>query len=347
MAKLASGQDAILEAAQRLQQGRLVAFPTETVYGLGGDAENPQALARIYAVKQRPSSHPLIVHLAPESDPGYWTGKLTQPAQQLIAAFWPGPLTLILPRADHIPVAVSGGQDSIGLRCPAHPVAQMLLHAFAQLKAHGSGGVAAPSANMFGHVSPTSAAHVLKEFAHLSEHELLVLEGGAATVGIESTIIDVSRLDKGVPAKILRPGHIDAVQIAEVLGYLPAGADSQAPRVSGSLKAHYAPATSLVLWPKERLQAFLAGDLSAGVQALGELPGRIAVAALETAPAKLAPGIDWLVLPSDAGQYARQLYAVLHQMDNADYDLLIFQQPPSTDEWLAVNDRLTRAAAAF
>lgn len=220
------------EAAARLAAGELVAFPTETVYGLGGDAESPQAVARIYAAKGRPANHPVIVHLPPGGDPGYWVPALPADARRLIEAFWPGPLTLILKRAAHIPDAVSGGQDSVGLRCPSHPVAQALLAAFSARRA-GHGGVAAPSANRFGHVSPTTAQHVRDEFGDAVH----VLDGGAAEVGIESTILDLSR---GFPA-LLRPGHVTPQQIAEVLGTLPRlpdGGDPGAPRASGTLKAH-------------------------------------------------------------------------------------------------------------
>jgi L-threonylcarbamoyladenylate synthase len=187
-----STPDAIVTAAQALEAGRLVAFPTETVYGLGADAENPAAVADIYKAKGRPSDHPVIVHVAPGADIRYWAKDIPHEADQLIAAFWPGPLTLILKRADHIPDAVSGGQDTVGIRCPSHPVAQQLLLAFK----NGKGGVAAPSANKFGHVSPTLAQHVTEEFAQ----EILpggliaaVLDGGQSEVGIESTIVDLSR----------------------------------------------------------------------------------------------------------------------------------------------------------
>ncbi|WP_262054686.1 L-threonylcarbamoyladenylate synthase, partial [Burkholderia thailandensis] len=214
------------EAAALLDAGELVAFPTETVYGLGGDAQNPAAVARIYAAKGRPANHPVIVHLAPGSDPGYWVDSLPADAQKLIDAFWPGPLTLILKRAARIPDAVSGGQDSVGLRCPSHPVAQALLRAF-DARRGGHGGVAAPSANRFGHVSPTTAQHVRDEFGDAVH----VLDGGPSDVGIESTILDLSR---GFPA-LLRPGDVSPRQIADVLGVaprLPDGSDATAPRAS-------------------------------------------------------------------------------------------------------------------
>ncbi|ONE18661.1 L-threonylcarbamoyladenylate synthase, partial [Burkholderia pseudomallei] len=250
--------EAIEDAAARLDAGELVAFPTETVYGLGADAQNPAAVARIYAAKGRPANHPVIVHLAPGSDPGYWVEALPADAKKLIDAFWPGPLTLILKRATHIPDAVSGGQDSVGLRCPSHPVAQALLRAF-DARRGGHGGVAAPSANRFGHVSPTTAQHVRDEFGDAVH----VLDGGPSDVGIESTILDLSR---GFPA-LLRPGHVSPRQIADVLGVaprLPDGSDATAPRASGTLKAHYAPRTPLALAAFERLEPLLAAARDTG-----------------------------------------------------------------------------------
>ncbi|WP_050855136.1 L-threonylcarbamoyladenylate synthase, partial [Bordetella pertussis] len=225
---------AVAHAAACLLAGELAAFPTETVYGLGADAENPQAVARIYAAKGRPSNHPVIVHIAPEGDVDYWASDVPAAARQLIQAFWPGPLTLILKRAPHIGAAVSGGQDSIGIRCPSHPVAQALLRAFAAGKPNGQGGVAAPSANTFGHVSPTRAEHVRAEFPREVAAGMPVLDGGDAEVGIESTIIDLSRLDQGVGPVLLRPGHISAAQVAAVLGMPVARPDAAAPRASGT-----------------------------------------------------------------------------------------------------------------
>ena len=336
-----SGPDQILEAAQRLAQGRLVAFPTETVYGLGGDAENPAAIERIYAAKRRPADHPVIVHLAPDTDPGYWAASIPAQARQLMAAFWPGPLTLILPRAARIPGMVSGGQDSIGLRCPSHPVAQRLLHVFAALKPHGCGGVAAPSANQFGQVSPTRADHVRGEFPHLDAQALLILEGGAAEVGIESTILDLSRLDQGVGPVLLRPGHVSATQIAEVLGAAPALPDAAAPRVSGSLKAHYAPRTPLSLVNAGALAAWGRGDAPAA------WAGRIAAVVLGTAPGAAPAGAEWVVLPDDPAGYAQRLYATLRELDAGGYDRILLQRPPASPAWQGVRDRVSRAAAAF
>ncbi|MGB3741195.1 MAG: L-threonylcarbamoyladenylate synthase [Castellaniella sp.] len=334
-----STQARILEAAHRLSQGRLVAFPTETVYGLGADAENPQAVARIYQAKRRPANHPVIVHLAPDTDPAYWAAQLPLQARQLMAAFWPGPLTLILPRATHIPDAVSGGQESIGLRCPAHPVAQTLLHIFASLKPHGCGGVAAPSANQFGHVSPTRAEHVHQEFPDLDDQALLVIEGGDSQIGIESTILDLSRLDKGVGPTLLRPGQINIYQLAEILGDLPALPDAAAPRVSGSLKAHYAPYTPLVLLDLPAFPAWLDRHHRAGQ--------RVAAVVLDEAPELAPSGVDWVIVPANPAQYARRLYALLRELDAAGYSQILLQRPPDDAIWQGVNDRIGRAAAAF
>lgn len=330
----------IEQAAQRLFEGGLVAFPTETVYGLGADAEDPAAIARIYEVKGRPSNHPVIVHIAPGAELDYWAQRIPPAAHALARAFWPGPLTMILPRATGIHPAVSGGQSSIGLRCPSHPVAQALLQRFAELKG-GQGGVAGPSANKFGHVSPTLASHVRAEFPDLGEDELLVLEGGPSHVGIESTIVDLSRFDEGQGPVLLRPGHISAEQLATVLGVMPARPDAGAPRVSGSLKAHYAPRTPLMIVER----AGLPGALRQA-QERGE---RVAVAAF--APLDMSgeaeSQVQWHGCSRDPVEYAQRLYGMLRDLDKGGYDRIILEKPPTTSPWQAVNDRLGRAAAAF
>ena len=229
----------IARAAGLLLAGELAAFPTETVYGLGADAENPQAVAKIYAAKGRPSNHPVIVHIAPGADVSYWAAQVPAEARLLMDAFWPGPLTLILKRAPHIADTVSGGQDSIGLRCPSHPVAQALLAAFAAGKSNGQGGVAAPSANKFGQVSPTLAEHVRAEFPDEVTAGMPVLEGGASEVGIESTILDLSRLDQGAGPVLLRPGHVSAAQIEAVLGAQVFAPDAAAPRASVAVETSH------------------------------------------------------------------------------------------------------------
>lgn len=320
---------AIRSAAQALERGELAAFPTETVYGLGADAENPQAVARIYAAKGRPQDHPVIVHLAPGADPAYWASDLPPQAGQLMRAFWPGPLTLILKRAAHIPAAVSGGQDTIGLRCPSHPVAQALLTAFK----NGRGGVAAPSANKFGHVSPTTAQHVRDEFGSGPDSPVPhVLDGGQSEVGIESTILDLSRMDTHGPV-LLRPGHIGAAQIAAVIGLEPARPDLAAPRASGTLESHYAPSTPVALVEADHLPGIL--------NKLIEARRQVAVIRREAiAPQACAAH----AMPSDAGGYAHDLYAALRAMDAAGADLILVEAPPQGSEWHGINDRLRRAA---
>lgn len=325
----------ILHAAALLESGSVVAFPTETVYGLGADAENPAAVANIYAAKGRPSNHPVIVHLAPEADLHYWAKDIPAQAELLIKAFWPGPLTLILKRAEHIPDAVSGGQDSIGLRCPSHPVAQALLRAFKG----GQGGIAAPSANKFGHVSPTTAEHVQQEFeAETRAGGLIaaVLDGGQSEVGIESTILDLTRLQTHGPV-LLRPGHITASQLAQVLGVNPAAPDQQAPRASGTLDAHYAPHTPVALVAHEALEAC--------VQALLAKGRRIALMAF--APQQIKQFVSLAgsrQLPDQPVAYAHDLYADLRALDQLHADIILVEALPQDAAWQGVNDRLRRAA---
>ncbi len=321
---------AIQAAARKLEEGELVALPTETVYGLGADAENPQAIARIYAAKGRPSNHPVIVHLAPEADIGYWAIDIPPEARKLIDAFWPGPLTLILKRAPHIPDSVSGGQDSIGLRCPSHPVAQAMLREFKS----GKGGVAAPSANKFGHVSPTTAQHVRDEFGTGPGSPIAcVLEGGQSEVGIESTILDLSRMSTHGPV-LLRPGHVSAAQIAQVIGVEPRMPDAAAPRASGTLEAHYAPSTPVALVAPEQLPAIMQGLTDTGCRFA--LLRRTA----PDAPSALAQ----IALPSSPVGYAHDLYAALRAMDAASADIILVEALPADIEWQGVNDRLRRSA---
>jgi len=315
--------EAIEAAARLLESGALVAFPTETVYGLGADAENPQAVAAIYAAKGRPANHPVIVHLAPEADLAYWAKDVPPYAKQLIAAFWPGPLTIILKRAEHIPAAVSGGQDSIGLRCPSHPVAQALLRAFKG----GKGGVAAPSANKFGHVSPTTAQHVRDEFG---DELPCILDGGQSEVGIESTIVDLSR--GGVV--MLRPGRIGTDDIARVLGVQPQAADAAAPRVSGALDSHYAPATPVVLLD--------AAEIPAALEKIAATGRRVAL--IQRTNRLFAGAVETRMMPSDAPGYAHDLYAALREMDLTGNDLILVEMPPQTEAWSGINDRLRRAS---
>lgn len=326
-------------AAAILESGGLVAFPTETVYGLGADAENPQAVAKIYQAKGRPSNHPVIVHIAPEADLAYWVGSVPPEAQKLIDVFWPGPLTLILPRAAHIPDAVAGGQDTIGVRCPSHPVAIALLRAFKG----GRGGVAAPSANKFGHVSPTLAAHVRQEFVQElqggtdadGQGALIgaVLDGGPSQVGIESTILDLSRYASHGPV-LLRPGHISAQQIASVLGQAVHQADAAAPRASGTLASHYAPHTPVVLQGRDMLvQSAL--QLQQGGHSFAILLHQMDAPQGASAMCRL---------PATAHGYAHDLYAALRELDGTGSSVILVETPPDGPQWLGVHDRLSRAA---
>lgn len=326
--------DAAVQAAARcLQQGGLLGLPTETVYGLAADAGQPAAVARIFGAKGRPANHPLIVHLPPawESGVAHHAAHVPAFARALMQAFWPGPLTLILPRRDGVAEAAAGGQASVGLRCPAHPVAQAVLTA---AQALGVLGVAAPSANRFGRVSPTTADHVLQEFPHLGAEQLTVLDGGGCDVGIESTIVDATR---GVPV-LLRPGMLTADQLAQACGQpvrLPHEVTEQAPRASGTLASHYAPTAQVRLMDAPQLTQALA--------LLGEPPpGRLAVYARQR-PATTA--VAWRPMPTDAAACAQQLFAVLRELDALGVGLIWVETPPDTPEWQGVRDRLARAAA--
>jgi L-threonylcarbamoyladenylate synthase len=330
MPELTLDWPAIRAAARKLEEGGLVAFPTETVYGLGADAESPAAVARIYVAKGRPSDHPVIVHLAPDADIGYWAAAIPEEAHRLIHAFWPGPLTLILKRAAQIPDAVSGGQDTIGLRCPSHPVARALLETFKG----GKGGVAAPSANKFGHVSPTTAQHVRDEFAEGPDHLVdCILDGGPSEVGIESTILDLSRMDSHGPV-LLRPGQLSAARIAEVIGMAPLMPDAAAPRASGTLEAHYAPGTPVALIERERLPGILLQLSSLGRR----------VALIRRAGPPESDILAQVELPATPDGYAHGLYAALRAMDTVNADLILIESPPWDNEWHGINDRLRRAA---
>ena len=309
------------EAARRLHAGELVAFPTETVYGLGADATNPEAVAKIFALKGRPETHPLIVHIADPLALELWARHVPANARKLADRFWPGPLTMILPKSARVPAAVTGGQDTVGVRCPSHPVAQELLREFARI---GSGGVAAPSANRFGHVSPTTAQHVRDEFGASVE----VVDGGACEVGLESTIVDVSR---GAPV-LLRPGAVSRRDIESVLGIAPAERDAAAPRASGTLAAHYAPRTPLTLVDAAAFEAELAKAGEAAVLALRARP----------AAARAAP---WIHASADPLHYGHDLYANLRALDRGGAARIVVESPPALPGWEAVNDRLKRAAA--
>jgi L-threonylcarbamoyladenylate synthase len=308
----------IRRAAEILRAGGLVAFPTETVYGLGADASSEAALTKLYAVKRRPADHPVIVHFASAELAFQWARELPEAARRLAARFWPGPLTLILKRAPQVSDAVTGGQDSVGLRVPSHPVAQALLREF-------GGGVAAPSANRFGRVSPTRAAHVKED---LGADVDMVLEGGDSEVGIESTIVDLSR----GRAVLLRPGAIPAAALEQVLGAPVEAADAAAPRASGTLERHYAPSTPLRLVPSHELDAEIARS---GAKA--------AVLAFSRPDARAA---RWLRMPRDPAGYAHRLYAALRELDASGCTQILVERPPEEAAWTAVRDRLRRAASA-
>jgi L-threonylcarbamoyladenylate synthase len=319
-------QDEIDKAVALLRQGDIVAFPTETVYGLGADALNAHAVAKIFAAKERPADHPLIVHLPWNAKIGQWARDVPPAAHRLADALWPGPLTLILKRQSHIPGIVTGGQDTVGLRIPDHPVARLLLAQF------GS-GIAAPSANRFGRISPTTAEHVRME---LGNRVLQILDGGPCAVGIESTIVDLS----SGRARILRPGAIGAAQIAEVLHgplYFTDAEDEAVPRVSGSLPGHYAPATPLLLVYPGALAATVEARIAQGLN--------VAVLGRSVHPVPGSHALVWQRALVDPVGYAQDLYAHLRALDAARTDLILVEAPPLDDAWLAVNDRLSRAAS--
>jgi L-threonylcarbamoyladenylate synthase len=321
-----SDSAAIERAAAALAAGVLVAFPTETVYGLGARADDDAAVARIFAAKGRPAEHPLIVHVARPADAAVFVAQLPVLAQRLMDAFWPGPLTVIVPRASGVAAAAAGGQPTIGLRCPAHPVAQALLAAAAR---HGVAGVAAPSANRFGRVSPTRAAHVTEELGA----DMLVLDGGDCPVGIESTIVDCSRGH----AVLLRPGTLARDRIEAALGEPLRDADADAPRASGTLAAHYA--------PRAKVRLMRAEMLASALQMLGKEPIRLAVYS-RTVRALRGSGVVDRRMPGDAAQAAHDLYAVLRELDALGVPLIWVEEPPPTPEWDGVRDRLNRAAAS-
>ncbi len=318
---------AIAQAAQALRDGQLVGMPTETVYGLAANATDDAAVAQIFVAKGRPADHPLIVHVASAAQVPIFAAQVPDFAQALIDAFWPGPLTLILPRQSGVATASAGGQDSIGLRCPSHPVAQQLLHACAALGVHG---VSAPSANRFGRVSPTTAAHVQSELGQ----DLLILDGGECAVGIESTIIDCTR---GAPV-LLRPGHITRVQIEAACGRTVLDKDAvaqAAPRASGTLESHYA--------PRAKVRLMSGDDIAHKLQALGPHANNLGVWSVQRPDA--GAGVVWRAQPAGAEQAAHDLFSVLRDLDARGVSQIWVQLPPSTPEWEGVRDRLQRAAA--
>ncbi|MFZ5468833.1 MAG: L-threonylcarbamoyladenylate synthase [Myxococcota bacterium] len=314
-------ESTIQRAVDILRSGGLIALPTETVYGLGADASNELAVRRIFAVKGRPATHPLIVHLPSGDAVPTWAREVPQSARKLAAAFWPGPLTMVLKRSERASDAVTGGQDTVALRVPSHPVAQAVLRAF-------GGGIAAPSANRFGRVSPTTAAHVRSD---LGDEVDLVLDGGPCTVGVESTIVDLS----GAFPVLLRPGGVAREDVERVLGVKVSPPSASSARAPGTLESHYAPRAGLVVVPAHALAARAGALLEQGKK----------VAALAAGLVTLPEGVARFEMPSDPAERARALYATLRDIDAQGYDVIVAALPPAEGLDLAVRDRLTRAAA--
>lgn len=314
----ASLQKDIQKAAVILQQGGLVAVPTETVYGLGADASNPDALRKIFRAKQRPMDHPLIVHLGNVAQLPHWAREIPEKAVILAKNFWPGPLTLILKKADHVSDLVTGNQDTIGLRVPNHSVALALLNEF------GS-GIAAPSANRFGRISPTTVDAVRDELGNTVD---LILDGGQCEVGVESTIVDVT----GDHPVILRPGMITAKQIKDALHESVLTMKKNAPRVSGSHEMHYAPLTKTRLMNKQELEKFLQQATQL------DLPFAVMSFSQYTTSAHIVK------MPADPQAYAHELYCVLRELDKQNFRQIIVETVPENNEWDAIRDRLQRAS---
>lgn len=330
---------AIATAARALRSGALLGLPTETVYGLAADASSDAAVAQIFAAKGRPSDHPLIVHVADAAGIAHFASDVPAFAQKLVDAFWPGPLTLILPRLPGVATAATGGQDSVGLRCPAHPVAHALLVACAapaDAAVPGDApvwGVAAPSANRFGRVSPTTAAHVQDEFATLLDDDaLLILDGGPCPVGIESTIVDCSR---GRPV-LLRPGMIEPAALEQACGEPVAQRDAAAPKASGTLESHYAPTARVRLMPH--------GEMQAALDMLGTDARHIALYVRQPV-SSASRHLRLRYMPLHADACAQELFAVLRELDQPDTKLIWVETPPDAPAWDGVRDRLRRAAA--
>ena len=325
--------EAIAEAARRLAAGELVAFATETVYGLGARADEAQAVARVFAAKGRPADHPLIVHVSDAAGAEAFADPLPPLARRLMDALWPGPLTVIVPRRAGMGEAAAGGQGTIGLRCPSHPAARALLQAAAAL---GVPGVAAPSANRFGRVSPTRAAHVLAEFADVLP-DLAVLDGGDCPLGIESSIVDCSR---GRPV-LLRPGTLPCARLEAAAGEPLRERDADAPRASGTLHSHYAPRATLRLMPAAALRTAL--EVLPADALRGAAARRLAVYSRSVEVPKALPSRR---MPDDPAAAAHELFAALRAFDDDGVQLLWVEAPPSDDvAWDGVRDRLQRAAA--
>jgi len=322
----AADPQAVRAAAEALAAGELLAFPTETVYGLGARADDDAAVQRIYSAKGRPAAHPLIVHAADAEQARRFAASWPAAAQALAQAFWPGPLTLILPRAPALAHAAAGGQATIGLRVPSHALAQALLQEVHRL---GVPGVAAPSANRFGRVSATTAAHVLQEFGDA----LQVLDGGECPGGIESAIVDCS----GAMPALLRPGLLSRARIEAVLGARLRDRDEASPRASGGLRSHYAPAARLRLMSTQQMRDAL--------ELLGPQASKLRLAVYSRSQLRAGRGVEQRRMPDDPAAAAHQLFAALRGFDAAGVQLIWVEQPPESADWEGVRDRLTRAAA--
>ena len=313
--------DLLAQAVETLRRGGVIALPTETVYGLAANAEDELAVRRVFAIKGRPATHPLIVHVARAEELSSWARHIPEEAWRLAAAFWPGPLTLVLQRSARATDAVTGGQDTVALRVPHHPVALAVLDAL-------GGGVAAPSANRFGRVSPTTAEHVRVD---LGDEVDLLLDGGPCTVGVESTIVDLS---SGAPA-VLRPGGLAVEEISRVLGREVPVRTSATVRVSGSLASHYAPRAGVVLAEPS--------EVAARVAALRAQGRSVGVLGPPTIP--LPPDVPRYDVPEDPAGAARLLYMRLREADLSGHDVLVACLPRAEGLGIAVRDRLARAAA--
>ena len=310
-------------AVQALRDGELVAFPTETVYGLGANAQNPAAVAKIFAAKGRPPHHPVIVHLDSPRFLHRWVREVPEIANRLAEAFWPGPLTMVMPRSANVHDVITGGQDTIAVRVPAHPMAQQLLTAF-------GGGIAAPSANRYGRLSPTRAEHVREE---LGDAVRVTLDGGECQLGLESTIVAFD--SDGV--RLLRPGSVSTAQLRAVVGELLSGPDSHSPRVPGTTPTHYAPATPMTIVP--------AGEIDAQADAASSGARRIAVLA-QRLPLRAHKYVTWINAGRRPEGYGRDLYANLRTLDKAGCQRILVQNVPDGDRWEAIRDRLLRAASS-
>lgn len=329
-------ENRIRYAAQYLLEGGLVSFPTETVYGLGADAEQEVAVRNLYRIKNRPLDHPVIIHIADESNVYYWVEDIPKEAYVLMKTYWPGPLTLIFKKAKHVNNIISGGQETIGIRCPSHPVAHKLIKYFIYLN-KGHGGLAVPSANKFGRISPTKSCHVIEEFNLKQDSSIFLLEGSNPKLGIESTVLDISHIKEsdGKPI-LLRPGHISMNNISSVLNCKIEEKNNNKTKYSGMMTSHYSPITRFKLISTDELQKvyseykLIEHDISI----------------IHYSNLKLHPNdkIFLYKMPNDPIKFAKILYAKMRFIDSLGYDLILMEKPPTSVEWEAINDRIKRAS---